>query len=63
MYTAEKKTILSIMLKNLILVFLSLFHVVMFFHFPPLNFILIYVLFFIQIDYFSLVNFTLNLRK
>jgi hypothetical protein len=39
----------------------------MFFHycfFFFLNFILIYIYyFFIQIDYFSLVNFTLNLEK
>jgi hypothetical protein len=62
MYTAEKDNSFNY-IKKFNYSFLSLFYVVMFFHFPPLNFILIYVLFFIQIDYFSLVNFTLNLRK
>jgi hypothetical protein len=59
-------------IKKFIFSFLSLFHVVMFFlffffffffFFLPLNFIPIYILFFIQIDYFSSVNFALNLGK
>jgi hypothetical protein len=65
LYRREKKkeTILSIILKFLILVFYCYFMWLCSSIFFPLNFILIYILLFIQIDYFSLVNFILNLGK